>query len=314
MRCSQKKIKSFPCLTDNPRKMEISIQRVWLLLKKRWVDHQKMYWLGMLAMAGIMAVVFLMSTSPYFNRSGLEYRFQEIFFFQGLVFSGGIFSATLLSQFAEKPTGIQALMLPASALEKIMTAILYSNLLFPLVYGIFIYPVLLLAHFVDVQIQGNINILYDFQSQNIWGFITLCLLAQNFVLLCSVIFKRHVIIKTAIVGCMLFFGFYYLNDKLAATLVKDVQPTTTVSLSDEISTYLINTRKMKDPNKEMTQTSYLYVAAAPFNSIRFDIFDSVGVYVELPKRHAYLFNIIFHGSWVLLCWLATWFRLREKQV
>lgn len=294
--------------------MEISVQRLWLLLKKRWVDHQKMYWLGMLAIMGIMAILFLVFTSPFFNKSGLEYRIQELFFFLGLVFSGGIFSATLLSQFAEKSTGIQTLMLPASGLEKIIVAILYSNVLFPLVYVAFIYPVLLLAHFVDVQVQGNINILYDFQSQNIWSLITMFLLTQNFVLLCSVIFKRYVIIKTAIVGSMLFFGFYYMNDKLAATLVKDVQPTITVSLSDEISTYLINTRKMKDPNKEMAQTTYHYEAAAPFNSIRFDIFDSVGVYVELPKRHAYLFNIIFHGSWALLCWLAIWFRLREKQV
>ena len=294
--------------------MEISIQRLWLLLKKRWVDHQKMYWLGMMAIAGIMTIIFLIFTSTYFNRSGLEYRMQEFFFFQGLIISGGMFSATLLSHFAEKSIDIQVLMLPASTLEKIMIAILYSNALFPLTYVAFIYPVLLLAHFVDVQVQGNINILYDFQSQSIWSLITIFLLTQNFVLLCSVIFKRYVIIKTAIVGCMLFFGFYYLNDKLAATLVKDVQPTTTVSLSDEISTYLINTRKMEDPNKEMTQTLYHYVAAAPFNSIRFDIFDSVGVYVELPKPHAYLFNIVFLGSWVLLCWLATWFRLREKQV
>ena len=139
--------------------MEISLQRIWLLFRKQWVDHQKMYGLGLLAMAGIISVMLLILTFPNIDRNGLDKNTQALIFLFGLVFFGAIFTATLFDQFAEKPKGIQALMLPASSLEKLLVPILFSNLLFPLIYILLIYPIVVFAHYVDVHLQGNINLL-----------------------------------------------------------------------------------------------------------------------------------------------------------
>lgn len=283
--------------------MELSIQRLWLLIKKQWVDHQKMYWLGMLAMAGIMMLVFLLFTRPQFSNMGLEPRIQAALFLMSLVFFGAVFTSTLFNPFSEKPTGIQALMLPASSLEKTLTAILYSNILFPLVYGACIYPTLVFAHFVDVKVQGNLNELFSFNFELIWGFVIICLLVLNMALLGSIVFRRHAFIKTAILACILFFGSFYLNRELAHMVIGTTQPKTVISTTKESYSPV-----------EVSDLTFDLLSATPFYSMGFFTSDRTFIQVKLPEQSMYMYNIFIYGLIIGLLWTATWFRLREKQV
>jgi hypothetical protein len=157
---------------------------------------------------------------------------------------------------------------------------------------------------VDVKVQGNLNELFGFNYEVIWAFVIVCYLALNFTLLCSILFRRYTFVKTAILACMLFFGFIYLNQKMAHTMIGDNQPEASIPIPKEHHSH-----------NETTALTYNLQNAVPFYSMGFFASDrSSFVSIELSKQQTYMYNFLIYGFIIVLLWSATWFRLREKQV
>jgi len=271
--------------------MEFSFKRLGYLLKKQWIENQKFYLLGILAMAGIMSLALLL---PMQNGRGLTLENQQIFFLFGLVITGFIFSTMLLNSFGDKKKGIEALMLPASAIEKVSVAVIYSILFFPIIYFLTVYPVLILMHTVDTKTNGNINLLYLPKWREIEkNFLFAFFLLQSFSLLCSIMFRRHVFLKAATLVFLTFFSVIFLNSRIAENSLKSLQPHTTT---------LKNTG------------FYAYMGAAPYqNATFFNSKNDKNYVVKLPKYQSTAVKII---KWLLIpfFWLITWLKLREKQL
>lgn len=284
--------------------MEVSLTRIWLLFKKQWIDHQKMYLLGILAMGAIMMALFLFFTNPDFSSKGLTLDMQGAFLFIGLILFGGVFTSTLFNQFDNKPNGIQMLMVPASALEKTLTAILFSNVFFPLIYMLLVYPILIFVHYIEVQILGNLNELFDFKYEVVWGFTIVSYLVLNIALFCSILFRRYTFIKSAIVVCVLLFGSIFLNQKIARMIVENAQPNATLSTFNE-----------QESSAEKNDIRFNLQSAIPFYSLGFLASEGKAfVTIRLPWQQAFLYNFIFYGIIITLLWSVTWFKLQEKQI
>ena len=117
-----------------------NMNRFLLLVGKQWSENQTRYLLSILAVGGLL-VIWL--TFMFFaeNSHGLDHETQVITYFGGLFLIGCLFASTAFSDLASKPKGINFLSLPASHFEKLLCALFYVVVLFPLVYSALFYIV-----------------------------------------------------------------------------------------------------------------------------------------------------------------------------
>jgi hypothetical protein len=108
-------------------------------------------------------------------------------------------------------------------------AIILSLVIFPVVYIATIYPVMILAHYLDTQVLGNIEALYKFDtSKDVWSYTGSYISIQSLVLLCSIYFRRYVTIKTLISTILIFYGIISLYPVVQNSILK----TSEVKFSD----------------------------------------------------------------------------------
>jgi len=305
--------------------MAFSLTRFLYLFKLQWAENKKSYLYGLLALVGIMAAVL-------FNVS--ERNVQGGVFFAGLFSSAFIFTSSLLSRFANKTQAISALMLPVSALEKTAVAVIYSMIIFPLLYVVLIYPLVLLAYYYHWIVKGDLCLLYSYNTLNNTGVLVLLFfISQAFTLYCSVVFSRFIMVKTAVLACLIYFGVFLLNQEVSTLLFKDVNPTVlpkgytsrppeTVTISNfkhigasnnpirSAHDSLLNTgtKTVAIPQFEIGPstpygTQYFLSANRKRNTLRWTVEQTVTV------QHCFF---AFHFMLIpLFCWL-TFLRLKEK--
>lgn len=327
--------------------MEFSLNRVWLLCKKQLADNRQIYTLSLLVIMGIAALVF-----GYFSlatANGLDSGTQAFFFSGCCTLAGAVLTATILSQFNDKVQGIQALMLPASALEKTVAAIVLGLIVFPLIYLVAVYPILVLIHGLDVGPMRHKQALYVLDGFDFGG---VYFVLQGMVLLFSVFFKRYAAIKTALAVFVVFFGVIGINDIIANSMLPAI-PTGPpfLNTADELprekwdpSTYIkANLHKVyydthddvivdqmvegliagriinHPPFDRMTVNNVLHTGEV-FKSqkdksreVPPNIPFTESTFITLSKSENLFFNILLYLS-VPFMWLATWFRLRETQL
>jgi hypothetical protein len=303
--------------------MQFSLYRVWLLCKKQWAENRQLYILGLLATAGIMGAAFLI---PVTIAEGLDYGHQRAILFGGAGIIGAVFTSTILSQFNDKTKGIQALTLPASAAEKLVAAILYTLLIFPLAYLLVAYPVMMIIRYIDVDMVGHTNPLYDLSlngrvSETVGLYVTL----QAAVLLCSVLFKRYTIVKTIVLVFVVFYGSIVINPLIADGMMnikalKDKRVNVRQIVYDEAGKAVKDTMTREIVAEPVMQT------AGPYSDINMyykNNFYKINFALDKP----YIVNLvlsvndtgkwIFHILFILMIpflWLVTWFRLKETQL
>lgn len=303
--------------------MQFSIYRVWLLCKKQWAENRQLYILGLLATAGIVAAAFLISA---IQREGLSSLMQENILLGGAGIAGAIFTSTILSKFNDKLKGIQALTLPASASEKLATAIIYVVFFFPMAYLLVAYPVMALIHYIDIEFIGHISLLYKFnQYGHFMETLMVYLVLQALVLLCSVLFRRYTILKTIVLVILLWFGLITINPIIAQHML-DVKT---------ISHTKINMRQIlySDAGSRIQDTTGMVIVGNPeiqsspaygdvelyFKDYSYKIHPpqpgpltaSMGLSVSDSSK------LIFRLLGLLIIpflWLITWFRLKETQL
>ncbi|WP_316803980.1 hypothetical protein [Pedobacter nototheniae] len=202
--------------------MQFSFPRFFNLFTKQWSENKKLYFLSIIALPVILATLTLLFP---ITDSRLTSEVQNMIFSFGLFIIGSIFTSSLLSVYAPKATSIRNLMLPVSPLEKLLVAIVYGIIIFPLVYFALGYPTMQLVHKIDTEGFGNLNKSLSLNTRNIKIMLCIFLMAQSFVLHCSLYFKKFIFLKVFLSFAIIILVFNTLNGLMIKSIYSNEQPT-----------------------------------------------------------------------------------------
>jgi len=208
--------------------MLFSFSRFQNYIRSHWAEYNKRYLLFTLAMVSIMlfaAICMLLLD----GNNAIDEKVQYICYFFGLFVAGCIFSGTFLSALQDKDRAITYLMLPASTLEKLLCALLFTIPVFIVVYHFTFFSIdylfvaivniindsNIIAHQDDaikvISILNPSNTAYSGPSGKVifnlfLGFIA----AQSFFFLGGAYFQRFAFVKTLLSGfiVILFFSMF----------------------------------------------------------------------------------------------------------
>lgn len=286
--------------------MELSFKHLGLLIKKQFIENRKFYVIGALATMGIMGFVFAFTVYVGDFRLDKQGAFLGI----GMVSFGCLFTLTLFSKLDKKEERIQMLMLPSTALEKLLCAIIYGAVLFPIVYLITVYPVLRLVNYVDNNFVGNAHEPYVFNVEGMHAiFLFIFYIMQTLVLMFSVFIRKYKIPIAAGVLSFLFFGTIYFNPKIIDQF-----------LPRHFSGKTKIEQRFFDENKILTHSQTITVdkrfqrgsTDMPFTKVRYFYGDG---YAEVnPSRNQQgIFGILLLLT-IPFMWIITLFRLKESEL
>lgn len=206
-----------------------SFNRFSLLVSKHWADNKKRYGLAALAFAGLLITWFvltlLMGVQPMAN------GVQSVTFFLSLFAVGTFYASQYFSDLGSRAKGINFLLVPASAFEKLLCGLLYTVVLFFVVFVALFYA-------ADALMVGVANAVYPtndptkkaemvnvfriilirFNRDSTINFLLFFFSVQSAFLLGSVYFEKYSFIKTIIsgfvAGFVLFCLMYFFNGQL----------------------------------------------------------------------------------------------------
>lgn len=275
--------------------------RFRLLVGRHWVENRQRYLLSLGATAGLILLWFIFLFLMQRRQAAVPVEVQIGTYYFVLFFTGCLYASTIFSSLGSKGKGINYLSVPASHMEKLLMAILYVVVLFPVCYTIVFYIVDIItlqifnpiakSNFVPTDPYpefhwtplGNV-----FRSDHFFGkdvhpwFMYYILLAffavQSMFMAGSVFFSKFSFIKTFIL--LLAVGLvYWLSIFLTAT---------TVLPKGDFADEGLLAYKVIDPSGE--------------------------VLVYIPAWMIYLGKYLLHYGFPPLLWVASYFRLKEKEI
>ena len=202
----------------------LDISRLMRLMRKHWIENFSFYGMAALALFGLLAVVFtiwLAGSSLNYAEGGLY-----LIYFSGLFIAGCILASTSFSMLGDKAKGGFWLGLPASHLEKFITVICFTTVLFFAVYSACFYILKAIAvAYIHSKIAAHPEwgqfqtIKWDPEGKMfnalLFGFFAL----QALYLMGSAFFSKHAFIKTTIIGATILFLLFYYTFKLSEWIV-----------------------------------------------------------------------------------------------
>ena len=270
-----------------------------MLVTLHWVENRKRYGLGLLAIAGLLIAWFgFLLTVDKFSALDLGYQFAT--YFVGLYFIGCLLAGTIFSELGDKRQGIGYLSIPASHLEKLLCAFLFSIVLFFIAFTLVFYIVDIPFVHAANNLRGERNrISADLSSvpyltpvYNIFNatgapmpeqedhlFLTSFFAFQSVYMLGSVYFTRSAFIKTTV--AVLLFMLVYV-----------------AFVSEGVGRHLPPGWFIKDLFQWQRGNSLV----------------GQGQWVKLPFAIECALNILLVYGIPSLFWVITFFRLREKEV
>lgn len=261
-----------------------SFPRLLKLIQRQWVENSRMYIFSMLALLGLTALVFtfwILTDGPNYRESNIY-----LIFIGGLFISGSVFASMAFNALGDKPKGIYWLSFPASHLEKLISMIFYSTIVFIVVYLVCFFSIKTLAvAYVERLVAGDpkrFTFIRVADTDGIWQPFRACMYAfvavQSFFLLGSVYFSRYSFVLTAIVSAALFFIFVVYCDNI-----------TDIFLSKKYNWDGLSVRLFEDNYRSYRK-------------------------YELSSTVGSLLTFLFRYMWAPVFWVATWYRLKEKQI
>lgn len=208
-----------------------SFKRFSLLVSKHWADNKKRYTLSVLAFIGLLITWFVLTILTGFEIVPMGREVQTITFFFLLFAVGSFYASQYFNELGSRPKAMNFLLVPASAFEKLLCSLLYTALLFLVVFITSFYIVDLLmvniANALPVNAQSNekaavVNVfdmlLIPFNKDTTFNFLFFFLSIQSAFLLGSVYFEKYSFIKTIIsgfaIGFIIFCFVYFFYDQL----------------------------------------------------------------------------------------------------
>jgi hypothetical protein len=265
-----------------------SFKRFTLLVLKHWADNKKRYGLSVLAFIGLLITWFVFTMLTEFDDVPMGKGVQQVTFFLALFAVGTFYASQYFGDLGSRAKGINFLLVPASAFEKLLCSLLYSVLLFFVVFTAAFYLVDALMVAIANSFSGSgkptvVNvfkiIILRFNKDSTINFLLFFFSVQSAFLLGSVYFEKYSFIKTIIscfvAGFILFCFMYFFNDKLL-------------------------------PNGDYPR-GFL-------TSFRVHV-DGVNDHlVEVPRWIGEVFRFLIMYAVAPFFWVVTYFRLKEKQV
>ena len=261
-----------------------SLSRLVKLIKKEFFENARLYLLSILALFGLLALIFTFwigVSDPDYHEEGTY-----LIFLMGLYISGSAFASMSFSKLGSKDKGIYWLGIPATHSEKLICSIFYSTILFTIVYCLVYYAVKSLAisfllEYIKKYPGSTYTEMTDFEHDFggvirnlVFGYFGV----QSIYLLGSVYFSRYSFIVTSVLGAfiLLIFGYYLtrLNEHI---------------LGNNIVWNLITADKSGDVQEGV---------------YRYSVSSGLADFLTYAIRYA----------WAPLFWVITWIRLKEKEI
>lgn len=268
-----------------------SFPRFSLLVAKHWADNKKRYLLSVLAFIGLL-VGWYIFTMLVDSRFPMGKGLQMITYFFALFTVGSFYASQYFRELGSRSKGINFLLVPASAFEKVLCSLLYTVILFFIVFTLSFYLVNILGVWIaqnyvsDIPYpadqRGILNV-FDAASLHVSPKTTLNILwiyftIQSVFLLGSVYFEKYSFLKTVIAGFVLFFILFCV-----VYFLYDMMP------EGDYTNGILTSYVVKGSGKD----SYM---------------------VQLPDWFGQLVYYIFMYGTAPFLYLVTYFRLKEKQV
>lgn len=257
-----------------------SFSRLGKLIAKQFYENSRLYLIATLALLGLLALAFTF----WITVAGPNYQEEETYFIFlfGLFLAGTIFASMSFNMLGRKDKGIYWLGIPATHLEKLVCTILFSILLFFIVYCLCFYLIKTIAL---TYLATNTVAVYTEMKESADGFgsvIKYFLYAyfavQSLYLLGSVYFSRYSFIVTTVIGALVMFVFVYFITQIDKFMFKP----------DDWE--LLTVRRVD--------------ANVPGNYFLYSVSPTV---IDIVK---YAVQFI----WVPVFWFAAWYRLKEKEI
>lgn len=262
------------------------------LVAKHWADNKKRYGLSVLAFIGLLIAWFVFTILTRMDSTPMSREVQTVTYFFTLFATGTFYASQYFNDLGSRPKGINFLLVPASTFEKLLCSLLYSVLLFFVVFtaSFYLADVLMVAlakAFTGTTAGGGkpvvVNIFdiipLPFNRDTTINFLFFFFSVQAAFLLGSVYFEKYSFIKTIIccfiAGFILFCFLYFFGEVL-------------LPKGDYSRGFL---------------TSYrVYVDGAN---------DRL---VQIPEWIGRVLLFLLMYAVAPFLWLATYYRLKEKQV
>jgi len=264
-----------------------SFKRFSLLVSKHWADNKKRYSLSVLAFIGLLITWFVFTMLAGFDRPMVE-EIQMITFYLSLFAVGSFYASQYFSDLGSRAKGINFLLVPASAFEKLLCSLLYTVVLFFVVFLTTFYlvdtlMVVIANSFPRVPKTSVLNIfnvvVVPVNLDATINFLLFFFAVQSAFLLGSVYFEKFSFIKTIIscfvAGFILFCVMYFFGTKFL-------------------------------PNGDYPK-GFL-------NAYRVYIDGENDRLVQLPDWIGQVLRFIVFYTIAPFLWVVTYYRLKEKQV
>lgn len=213
------------------------LRRWGLYLGKHWNENKRRYLLSLAAIGGLLVLwySFLMIVNP---ENPLGQRMQAVTYYVGLFLTGCLFASLIFNDLSDGPKAIHYLLTPASALEKLLTGIVYAVILFFISYTVVFYAVDFIMLKISNGVSGDwlerhhqtprppqelLNVfVWGEGGDNFYFYVMLIFFAvQSIFFLGSVYFVKSQYIKTLISGLIVFLFMVFYIHKVMGSFMPD---------------------------------------------------------------------------------------------
>ena len=187
-----------------------SFKRFQLLVLKHWADNKRRYSLTVLAFIGLLTSWFGLTLLMHEDQMPMSRDVQLTTFFFLFFVTGTLYASQFFRDLSSRIKGTNFLLIPASSFEKLLCGILYSALIFPLVFiAAFYLADSLMVALANAIFNFNekaelINIFtidfFKFNEDRTMSLFLFFISLQSLFLFGSVYFRKYNFIKTIISG------------------------------------------------------------------------------------------------------------------
>jgi len=266
-----------------------SLSRLWLLIKKQYHENASLYFYSVLSLAGLLIAFFVIWITTGSN----TYQEETLYFFFYLIlyFYGASFAARQFAILGDRNKGIHSLMLPASHLEKLLTAVFYTIVVFLVVYLLcfFIMKELAIAYlnrlithnpgkykFIPLDPHSSVA---QMKPVFLYGFVAI----QSFYLLGSISFPRNAFVITTVAGSLILFLFFAYMFRLENLFIGEPYVWSGLKVDEQSA----------GSGRSVAETTKQY---------------------ELPAYFRESLLLLLKFGWLPFLGCVSWLKLKEKQL
>lgn len=170
--------------------------RFALLLKLDFSEKGKNYFITAGLFLGLM-LIFMLPIIWKKDPSEILFLFHALALFMIVMFGGSLFTTSVFSQYASSDTGIAALMVPASRLEKFLSALLLNLLFIVPLTLLFLQIHVWTVDLANSKLYGGVERYKYIPKELLQYFLSMHVIIQGAIFLGSIYFSKLSYIKTA---------------------------------------------------------------------------------------------------------------------